>query len=381
MELMKRTWAEIDLDALCHNCKEYERIANGTPIMGVIKADGYGHGDVPTARALYGCGVRFFGVSNLLEAISLRRGGVGGEILILGYTPPEDAKGLADYDITGTVYDMEYADLLDRAAAAAGVKIKCHVKIDTGMNRIGFSPDADAIAPVYALSNLALTGVFTHLCCADEDTQGGREFTAAQFQRFMATLDGLASKGIRVGVRHCCNTAAALRCPEMHLDMVRIGIGLYGLSPEQNAKNNPFLKPVMTLKSVVSMVKTAPAGGFVGYGATYELKKETKIATVPIGYADGYSRLLSSRGVMGVGGKLVRVIGRVCMDQVMLDVTGLDVNEGDEVVVFGPGGPSVDEVAAAVDTINYEIVCDVSRRVPRAYLRQGAVVLMKDYLL
>lgn len=381
MERIKRTWAEVDLDALRHNVAEYQRIAEGTPLMGIIKADGYGHGDVMTAGALHDAGVRFFGVSGLAEAICLRNGGVGGEILILGYTPPEDAALLSRYDITQTVYEQAYGEKLSRAAQAAGVDVKCHVKIDTGMNRIGFQPDAGTVAPVYRLPQLQFTGIFTHFCCADEDTPKGVQFTKEQFGRFVSVIDGLRTMGIAVGVRHCCNTAATLRFPEMRLDLVRVGIGLYGLSPEQNAQNTPFLHPAMSMKSVVSMLKTVQPGEYIGYGATYRTEKAMRVATVPVGYADGYPRLLSNKGRMKVGGAFAPVVGRVCMDQVMLDVTGLSVSEGDEVVVFGAGGPSADELAQTIGTINYEIVCGVSRRVPREYRQNGKIVCYKDYTL
>ncbi len=381
MERIKRTWAEISLDALRHNVEEYQRIADGTPLMGIIKADGYGHGDVMTAGALHEAGVRFFGVSGLAEAICLRNGGVGGDILILGYTPPEQAELLSRYDITQTVYEQAYGERLSRAAQAAGVEVKCHVKIDTGMNRIGFVPQVQAVLPVYRLPRLRFTGIFTHFCCADEDTPKGVQFTKTQFARFASVIDGLVQEGIDVGVRHCCNTAAALRFPEMRMDLVRVGIGLYGLSPEQDAENNPFLQPAMTMKSVVSMLKTVQPGEYIGYGATYQVQTPMRVATVPVGYADGYPRLLSNKGRMRVGGAFAPVVGRVCMDQLMLDVTGLPVKEGDEVVVFGAGGPSADELARETGTINYEIVCGVSRRVPREYRQGGRIVCYKDYTL
>lgn len=379
-KILKRTWAEIDLDRLLHNRTVIAQALHpGAKMMAVVKADAYGHGAVTVAKTLRDAGAAYFAVSNLEEALQLRAAGITQPILILSYTPPEQAATLARYHITQTVICPTHAEALSAAATAAQVTLSVHFKLDTGMSRVGFvhqfaddrEKAANEIASACALPGIVPEGIFTHFATADEQDDS---MTRLQFERFMQTVDDLADKGIRFTFKHCCNSAATERFPEMHLDLVRPGIILYGLAPDDSWMRKLLpLKPVMQLKTAVSMVKTIPAGTTVSYGATFTAEKDMQIATVPIGYADGYPRSMAGKAHMLINGSPAPVIGRVCMDQCMLDVTGLNVAPGDIVTVFGDG-LSVDTYAAWMGTINYEAVCLIGKRVPRVYLKDGIQV-------
>ena len=392
MDYLRRTWADIDLDCIVHNYRELKsRLTPGCRTMAVVKADAYGHGDGYVSRALQQEGADWFAVSNINEAISLRRQKVARPILILGCTPPEMAHTLAELGISQTVYSEEYAGELSRAAVEQKAVIDCHVKIDTGMSRIGFFAQhghearaAEEIARVCALPGLSCTGVFTHFACADECAGDSRDYTRMQYRSFLDTVELLEKRGITFALRHCCNSAATLRYPEMHLDMVRPGIILYGLSPAPWMEGMLPLDPVMELKTTVSMIKDLPADTPVSYGRIYTTGEARRVATVPIGYADGYPRVLSNRADMLLAGRRVRVVGRVCMDQCMLDVTGLDVRESMVATVFGRDGEAflpVEELADHMGTINYEVVCQISKRVPRLFVRDGQVVGQLNYIV
>ena len=387
MRQLKRTWAEINLDNLEHNYRLIRGLLAPTPkFMAIVKADAYGHGAAPVAQTLERCGADWFGVSNINEAIALRKAGITRNILILGHTPVENVRQLFEFNITQTLLDCEYGERLAQAAAKAGITVEAHIKLDTGMNRIGFRVCGEndlmtEISRLYYLPSLRITGIFTHFAAADELSEEGREYTRAQHRRFMTVCNELRDNAYSL-MAHCCNSAATLLYPEYHHDMVRPGIILYGQSPNGRPIRNFPLRPVMTLKTVVSMVKEIREGDKVSYGCTFEAKKRTRVATVPIGYADGYPRALSGRGQAYVNGKVVPVIGRVCMDQMMLDVTGVEVHEGDVVTLFEGGSPiSVDALAATARTINYELLCGISRRVQRVYIRHGAVSEVVDYTM
>lgn len=389
---LKRTWAEIDLDAIRHN---YLTIASslsaGCRAMAIVKADAYGHGAAYIARVLRDAGASWFGVSNIEEALQLRESGIESSILILSYTPPEEAARLADYHITQSISSREYGEQLHREAVKAGVTVGAHIKVDTGMSRIGFSCQhpqdilkaADDIEAVCSLPGLKADGIFTHFASADEQKDGG--YTAWQFDNFQQILHKLEERGLRFSLRHCCNSAATMLHPEMHLDMVRPGIILYGLLPAPWMKGLLPLSPAMELKSVVSMVKTVPKDTKVSYGRTFTASKTTTLATVPIGYADGFARSFSNRAAMLVNGKPAKVVGRVCMDQCMLDVTGIDgVREGMTVTVFGHDGRAflpVEAISDLSETINYETVCLVGKRVPRVYLKNQQVIGQLNYIV
>ncbi|MBQ9413917.1 MAG: alanine racemase [Clostridia bacterium] len=389
---LRRTWAEIDLDALRDN---FKRIRFATEadcrVMAVVKADAYGHGAVLAAETLEAAGADWFAVSNLDEALQLRDAGITRPILILSYTPPEEAAVLSEADITQTVVSADHAKALSDAAAEAGVTLRVHIKLDTGMSRVGFFCQADddvliaaeQIAEAAALPALEAEGIFTHFTSADEPN--GEAQTRAQYDRFCRVIDALAEKGITFRLRHCCNSAATLRFPEMHLDMVRPGVILYGLYPDGWMRSLLPLQPVMSLKTRVSQTKTVPAGTAVSYGRAYTAERAVSLATVPIGYADGYTRRASGKAFMLIHGEPAPVRGRICMDQCMLDISGVQgVAAGDVATAFGQSDGTflpVETYASWSDTINYEIVCAIGKRVPRLFLRGGQPVYVRDDLI
>ncbi|MCD8056326.1 MAG: alanine racemase [Clostridiales bacterium] len=368
-----KAWADINLDALGSNYTEICRLAGqDTKVMCVVKADAYGHGAVKCATALYRAGAEWFAVSSLEEAVEIRealasRLMYGAKILILGYTPVENAGILSRLDIRQTVFSAEYARALSRAAEHQSCRVKVHFKLDTGMNRIGFDCGplaAEEIAEASGYKGLLPEGLFTHFACSDEDDP---EPTRLQFERFMRVDEELEVKGVRL-LCHVCNSAAILKFPEYHLDMVRAGIILYGLEPYFPMENEKLFQPVMSFKSVVSHIHTVHAGESVGYGGTYTADKNITVATIPIGYADGFMRKFSSGGVVYIKGKPAPIIGRVCMDQCMVDISGIyGVEIGDEVTIFGEDKSMLRNLARVADTINYELVCLIGKRVPRIY--------------
>ena len=390
-DFLKRTWAEIDLDAIRHNYREIRRAAApGAKICCCVKADGYGHGAAFVSRELERLGADWFAVSNLEEAMQLRRAGIERPILILGYTPPQWAGRLAEYGVAQAVFSGKYARELSECAQREGVSVLVHIKLDTGMGRIGFlyqnfARDAaalDEVERVCRLPGLVPQGIFTHFAVSDEGEDGAR-YTMRQYGCFKEAVEALERRGIAFALRHCANSGAVLDYPETHLDMVRPGIILYGLLPSGKVRNRPGLIPAMELKTVISLRKHVEAGTSISYGCEYEAKTPRDIATVPVGYADGYPRALHGRADMMVCGKRARVVGRICMDQLMLDVTGIpEAQEGTTVTIFGrdPGGVTAAEVAALDGTIHYEMVCLVGKRVPRIYLRGGKPVGQLNYI-
>ena len=395
MELfLQRTWAKIHLDRMAHNIREIRgRLRPGCKLMSVIKADGYGHGDEFTARLMEKCGVDWFGVSNIEEGLSLRKLGIQKPILIFGVTPASMAGCLAQQNMTQAIFSLEYAQSLSAAARSAGVKVQSHLKLDTGMGRIGFPCEeptfceaVDQMCCAAALPGLEITGAFTHFSVADELSPSSVDYTKAQFDRFVRSCGMLEERGISLPLKHCCNSAGMLQYPAFQLDMVRPGIIQYGLYPSEEIRQSVSidLRPAMELKTVISQVKTIRPGDSVSYGRIYTASRETTIATVAIGYADGYHRQLSNNAYMLVRGRQAPVVGRICMDQLMLDVTGIEgVMAGDVVTVFGQDGEAllpVEEIARRVGTINYEIVCNIGRRVPRAYYQGEECVGVVDYL-
>ena len=391
-DFFKRTWAEISLDAIDHNFKAIRaQLKPGTLICCVIKADAYGHGAEALSKEYERLGADWFAVSNLEEAMQLRGCGLKLPILILGYTPPCFAAKLSELDITQTVLSAEYAAKLSDEAVKSDVTVRTHIKLDTGMSRIGFlyqNQNRDCrtigdIERVCRLPGLNPEGIFTHFAVAD-DGSDGRAYTQMQYDNFMRAIALLEQRGVKFQIRHCGNSAAIFEYPEMQLDMVRPGIILYGLMPSPQIKRKIDLIPAMELKSIVSMVKMVEPQTSISYGRRFVTKKRTKIATVPIGYADGYPRHLYIRGSMLVRGHKAKIIGRVCMDQLMLNVTSVpEVQEGDIVTVFGRDGKNVitvDELASHNKTINYELVCMISKRVPRIYYKDGKEVGELNYI-
>ena len=380
LTLEKHCWAEIDLTALRENY-EYIRRTVGGPVCAVVKADAYGHGDNVIARVLQEAGAAGFAVSSLGEGRHLRRGGITTPILILGYADPTYAAVLAANDLITTCYSTEYAQALSAAAVKAGVKVKVHLKIDTGMGRIGFAVRSGfdetihELEALYTLPGLDICGVFQHFAVADSNTPADTAYTDEQHALFARVVARLQADGFATGTVHCANSAAQLRHPEWRHDMTRAGIILYGLDPSDDVRF-PALQPVMSLKCVVTFVKDLQPGQSVSYGRTFTAERPMRVATVCVGYADGYPRRLSGGlGVMNIHGHAAPVVGRVCMDQTLVDVTNIpEVKMGDEVVVFGPGAEdTADIIAKKTNTINYEIVCGLARRVPRVYKENGTV--------
>lgn len=382
---IKRTRAEIDLDALEYNFNAVKSVANGH-IAAVVKADAYGHGASVVAPYLEKLGVDLFAVSNIDEAIELRNSGVKVPILILGFTDTEYAKVLADNSIEQTVYSSEYAKLLSESAQKFGVTVNCHIKLDTGMGRIGFNCRKESLdgigeaVDVLSYKNLNAVGVFTHFAAADLDGDKDGKYTKEQYERFLNAVSVLENAGAKFKYRHCKNSAATVHNGDFVSDISRAGIILYGLSPSDALRRELNLKPVMELKSTVSFVKVLSKGETVSYGRTFTAEKVMTVATVPIGYADGYSRHNSNKGYVLINGKRAKIIGKVCMDQMMVDVTDIpDVKMGDDVTLFGKDLP-VDEVAKVCGTINYELICAVSRRVERIYIKGGKNIKQVSYI-
>lgn len=371
MDFLRRTWAEIDLRALRDNYTLLRSLIPASAgITAVVKADAYGHGAETVAPALEALGANSFAVSNLDEAASLRRAGVSAPILILGNTPPEYAAELASLGIMTAVTDYETA----KALSDRGQNVSVHIKLETGMGRLGIAAHsgelldaaAEEMKRISDLPGINVAGAFTHFSTADEPCDSLTEMQYGLFTKVCRKAEAL---GVQLPVKHCCNSAAALRHPEFALDSVRLGIVLYGCVPDSSGDSifsGTGLRPVMTLKSVVSQVRKYPAGATVSYGAK-RLEREADIAVVCLGYADGFGRNLSDRGIALIGGKVCPVVGRVCMDMTMFDVTGLDVRPGDEAVIIGEG-LSAEHVAMLSGTINYELLCRVGRRVPRVFL-------------
>jgi alanine racemase len=378
-------WAEIDLQAIAHNVHELRRVTRPQArLMAAVKGNAYGHGAVRIAQTAVANGADALGVARIEEGLELRQAGLDVPILIMGYTAPSLTPRLIDHALTQTVYTLDTARALSAAAQGLGKTLKVHLKVDTGMGRLGLVPDSGRSAlpgmpasgqalkevlQIHQLPGLKLEGIFTHFASADSADKTFAHQQLNRFNRFLAELEKAGIDGI---THHAANSAAIIDLPESHLDMVRAGISLYGLYPsDEVAKDKINLIPAMTLKARIIHLKPVAAGFKVSYGSTYTTPAPTTIVTVPVGYADGYSRLLSNRGQMLVQGQRAPIVGRICMDLTMLDVGHIaDVNLDDEVVVFGRQGKTVlsaDEVAAHIDTINYEIVAGLTARVPRIY--------------
>ncbi len=370
----RRAWTEISMHAVRHNFLQIKN-ATDSDICCVIKADAYGHGSVALAREYEKLGASYFAVSNIDEALKLRDNGISLPILNLGYAPPNDVGVLKNYDITQCVYSLDYAISLNEECIKQDAKINIHIKIDTGMSRLGFyfqdkKRDFNAIEEikrVCGFKHFIPEGVFTHLSSSDE---GDNEYTTRQLDLFNFALKELSKIPFRIV--HSANSGATLDFSTAHYGMVRAGIILYGLFPSEQIRNKLNLLPVLSLKSVISHVKIIEEGSFVSYGRNFTADTQMKVATIPIGYADGYARVLSDRGAeVLINGKRRKIIGRICMDQMLVQLENDDdVNIGDTVVLIGNSGNeyiSVDEIAQKRNTINYEVVCEFALRVPRVY--------------
>ena len=377
MQFPKRVYAQIDLDAICRNIQNVkQKVGANTKVMAVVKTDAYGHGAVPVARALANIGTDAFAVATAEEALELRAAGISEPILILGYVFKDDFSRLLKQDITLTVFQYETAKALSDCAKSPGICAKIHIKLDTGMGRIGFLPNAESLAEIEkiaALPALSIDGIFTHFACADETDKTSCN---RQKQRFLDFVRAIEARGIHIPCKHMCNSAGIIEFSDGFLDMVRSGIMTYGLYPSEEVQKASFsLSPALQLKSHVSFVKTVDKGFTVSYGSTYTTKQKTVIATIPVGYGDGYPRALSNVGRVLIHGRFAPIIGRVCMDQFMADVTEIpNVQAGDCVTLIGTDGQhqiTVEEVAALAHSFNYELCCGLNKRVPRVYLQDG----------
>ncbi len=382
--LPSRVYAEINLDTAKKNMKNIMALAGeGTDVMAVVKADGYGHGAVRLAKAYSSIGVRYFGVATAEEAVSLRSCGIDGEILVLSYVFPDNFEKMVENNIILTVFDLETAETLDRIAESVNKKARVHIKLDTGMGRIGFIPNDESIEilkKINGFDNISIEGIYSHLACADE-----KDLTSArkQIELFDSFCNRLADNGVNIPLRHIRNSAGIMNFPEYKTGLVRCGIIAYGLFPSSDVdKNKLDIKPIMQLKSHISFVKEVDSGFTVSYGSTYVTDKNTVIATVPVGYGDGYPRSLSNKGYVLVNGHKAKIIGRICMDQFMIDATGIPVKRGDEVILIGSDGKNeitVDDLAAIGGEFNYELICDINDRVPRVYIENGKEVETLEY--
>ncbi len=391
MKTLRRTWAQIDLDHLEHNYRAIRaNLPSDCAFLGVMKADAYGHGAVPVSSALTELGAEYLAVSNLDEAVQIRRGGIRTPILILGYTPPEYADTLVFMDITQEVHSLAYAKELDAALAGTNYRLNVHLKLDTGMTRLGFFAygesnelaDAEQVA---RLEHLHIEGIFTHFCAADSLVQSDAEYTRTQFQRYIEAIAQLEAAGIRPEIRHCANSGAALLHPEYALDMARAGIALYGLLPSADCAEMAALKPVMSLHTSIAQIRDIPAGCEVSYGRTFRAEHAMRIAVLPIGYADGLPRSLSSNASFSLHGQNVPIIGRICMDMCMVDITGVDAKQGDTLTLFGydEAGAHIpcEALAEKADTIGYELLCAVGKRIPRIYIEGGKQSEILQYIV
>ncbi|MBR0278276.1 MAG: alanine racemase [Clostridia bacterium] len=380
-----RTWCTVSVDNLIYNIEQIKKkVSPNVKLCGVIKADAYGHGAYEIAKELLKQGFEYLAVAFIDEAVDIRNNGINAPILILGNTPKDTISELIEYNVTATVYDFETAKAISEEAKKHNTVAKIHIKTDTGMSRIGFLPNSAGIEDIVKISklpNIEIEGIFTHFACADEENDN---MTKKQFEKFMYIINELKSRGINIPVKHCCNSAGTIKYPDMQLDMVRLGIILYGMYPSE-AKYNIDLKPVMQFKTKVINIKTLKAGETISYGATYKLKKDTKVATIAVGYADGYSRLLSNKGRVLVNGQFANILGRICMDQCMIDVTDVNnISIGDDAVLFGTDKNAelpIEELAAKIGTINYELTCVINKRVPRCYTKNKAGLKTENYLL
>ncbi|EKO1913953.1 alanine racemase [Clostridium botulinum] len=382
---LRAVWAEIDLDNLQHNLKEIKKICGNKEVIGVIKANAYGHGAMEIAPTLLENGVSRLAVAVLSEAMELRMSGVKESIMILGYTPWALGDMLLDNDIEQSVYSYNDALELSRIAVLKRKILKIHIVVDTGMGRIGFLPTKESVENVYKISklpNIKIEGVFSHFSSADELD---KDYTLYQMNKYNQFINKLEEKNIQVPIKHIANSAAIIDLGSTHLDAVRAGIIMYGYYPSNYVlRNNIKLKPVMSLKTSIVHIKKVSSGEYISYGRTFKTEKESIIATLPIGYADGYNRLLSNKGKVIVNGKLAPVIGRVCMDQCMIDVTSIeDLKVGDVVTIMGEeNGVSytAEDIASEIGTISYEVICNVNKRVPRVYKKDGKIINVVNYI-
>ena len=382
---LRPAWAEVNLDNLADNMKEIRRVSKSKDIIAVVKADAYGHGAIDAAQVFLKNGATRLAVAVISEAAELRESGINCPIMILGFTSPYLIDDLLKYDIEQTVYSYEYACEISKAAVKQDKTAKIHIALDTGMGRIGFRPEeksADEVYKISKLHNIVIEGLFSHFSSADEED---KSYTYMQIEKFNRFYNELLKRGIKINVRHIANSAAIIDMPEVHFDAVRPGIILYGYYPSKDVSRDIInLKPAMSLKANVVHVKKIPSGECIGYGRKFKTVRESTIATLPIGYADGYTRLLFNKAKVIINGKFAPVVGRICMDQCMVDVTEAgDVKTGDEAILMGSDKSlkfDADDMANLLGTISYEVLCMIGKRVPRVYIKDGKIIKVRNYI-
>lgn len=381
---IRHLWAEVNINNLEHNIREVRKsIESNCKIMAVIKANGYGHGAVEVSKVFVRNGIDFLAVAMLSEGIELRKNRIDVPIVVLGYTPINHYERLMEYDIIPTIFDYEEAICLSDMACQKNKKVKIHIKIDTGMGRIGFQVDKNLKNIIYRISrlpNIEVEGIFSHFARADEKDLS---YSRIQYDRFNGLIMELEEMGLTIPIKHISNSAGLLNFPEYDLDLVRPGIVLYGLYPSSHVnKNRLNLKPVMTLKSRITYIKELEANSGVSYGHKYITSKKTLVGTIPMGYADGLPKNVAEALKIKVRGKSVDIIGAICMDQLMVDLSNIeDVSVSDEVVIFGYSSnyPYIED-GREVATMNYELLAMLGRRIPRIYMYDGRIVNIKDYI-
>ena len=369
-KIMRPVWAEIDLDIIANNMRNIKKLAGDKEVMAVVKADCYGHGALDVAPVLLENGASRLAVAMLTEAIELRNNNITAPIMILGYTPLYLGEELINYDIEQTIYDLDYAKELSDLALTLNKKAKVHIALDTGMGRIGFLPSQESfnqVCEICSLKGLDVVGIFTHFSSADEKD---KDYTHYQFNQISSFIEKLTEVGINIPLKHASNSGAIIDMPNTYLDSVRAGIILYGYYPSNEVnKENLSIQPALTLKARIAHVKELEQGMYIGYNRTYKTTRKSIIATIPIGYADGFDRTQNNPKVM-INGVLCDVVGRICMDQCMVKIPeNLSVNIEDEVLIMGDeAGVTPEDLASRRGTINYEVLCSVSRRVSRDYI-------------
>ena len=384
-KILRPAWAEIDLDAIAYNTRNIKKLIGDKDLIAVVKASCYGHGVIDIIPTLLENGVSRFAVAMISEALEIRDNKITAPVMILGFTPLYLGEELINNNIEQTVYDLDYARELSKIALTLNKKAKIHIAIDTGMGRIGFLPNEksiDNITEICSLEGIEVIGIFTHFSTSDEKD---KEYSHEQFTKMLSVMDTLKKRGIDIPLKHVANSGAIIDLPDTYLDAVRAGIILYGYYPSDEIdKNNLALKPALTLKATITNVKTLEKDMYVSYGRTFKTSNETIVATIPVGYADGYLRKLAENGKVIIKGEFAPIIGRICMDQFMIDVTNIpDVKIGDEVILLGEKNGlkyNADDMAKKLDTINYEVTCMLKSRLPRVYIKDTHIINVKNHI-